>query len=470
MAPRSYNILDKDLDRVSNAERAGVISQRSIARIGGAILFVAIATLIWVSFSDGSTMIWILIAGVAVAAYLAIAIGANDVANSLGPAVGAGAISMTTGLFLLAIMQVAGAVIGGADVTDRLADGIVLPVFSDHGGLSARMMIAALLAAAIWISIATWAEAPISTTHSIVGAIVGAGVATFGWHAVDWSSLLQIAAGWIISPIISGFVAAGLLAFYRATIHTKDDRVSAALIWLPWIAAASAFLFIANLLYEFLKFDLLSSTLAAIGAAVFSAFYIRHHVKQDIARSPNPREAVKAALGLPLVVATLIMGFAHGSNDAANITAPLSIILNVSNSTGLPALWPALLAGLGIACGAVLFGRKLVHMIGSKITRLNTTRAFCVTLATAATVIAASGIGLPVSTTHVAVGGVFGVGFYREWIDMRQHRNRESLPAEERQRRHLVRRSHFRTILGAWLITVPCSGLLAWLCSTLLTY
>ncbi len=163
------------------------------------------------------------------------------------------------------------------------------------------------------------------------------------------------------------------------------------------------------------------------------------------------------------------MGFAHGANDTANIAAPLTTMLDsLAADPGPPRRTLVLLvSSIGIALGIVLFGRRLVHMVGSNITQLNPNRALCVSLATATTVLVFSSFGLPVSTTHIAVGGVFGIGFYREWADRKPEPEGEALPAEERRRRHLVRRSHVRTILGAWLITVPAAaGLaaaLAWL-------
>lgn len=459
-----FRILDKDLSRVSNAESASVQLGQSMIRLGLAMLFIALAALISFGAFGGHPGLGIIVAGVAVSAYLALSIGANDVSNSLGPAVGAGAIGMTSGLVLVGIMQVAGAVLAGGEVTNRLGDGIVMPMI--HGETSGRMMLAALLAAATWISLATWASAPVSTTHSIVGAIAGAGITLYGWQAVNWPSMAMIAIGWVLSPLVSGLVAALLLAFFRRKIYDQDDRQAAARCWLPWLIALLAVLFTFNLLKIALDFALLPSLAAAFLIGALGWRHARNVIARQFVEAASPRAAMKQIFALPLVISALAMGFAHGSNDAANVIAPLSAVLLASNGpVDNIAAWAPLLAGLGIAGGAMLFGRKLVHMVGSRITRLNASRAFCVSVATAATVIAASSAGLPVSTTHVAVGGVFGVGFYREWEDRRAQRDRAPLPAEENKRRHLVRRSHMRTIFGAWLVTVPASALLAAACA-----
>ena len=415
--PREYRTLDKDLSRVTNTERAVMQSARPLLRLGIALLFVIAAALTATGFFAGQPAIAIVAVGMAVAAYLALSIGANDVSNSLGPAVGSGAIGMTTGLFLVAGMEVLGAVLAGDAVTATLTEGLVGSTLG-QGEATARMMLAALLAAGIWISLATWANAPVSTTHSVVGAIAGAGLATFGAQAVNWPAMGML-----------GAVAA----------------VSSHLLSPPVILAIG------------------------LVCAMIGWVYARLRIDRLISDKSGERLAVKKLLGLPLAATALVMGFAHGANDTANIAAPLTIMLEsiAANASAPRGTLVLLVASIGIALGIVLFGRRLVHMVGSNITRLNPSRALCVSLATAITVLGFSSFGLPVSTTHIAVGGVFGIGFYREWRDRRLGTDEEilrdeaPLPDEERRRRHLVRRSHVRTILSAWLITVPAAAMLA---------
>ena len=449
--PREFRTLDKDLSRVTNAERAVMQSARPLLRLGIALLFVIAAALTATGFFAGQPAIAIVAVGMAVAAYLALSIGANDVSNSLGPAVGSGAIGMTTGLFLVAGMEVLGAVLAGDAVTATLTEGLVGSTLG-QGEATARMMLAALLAAGIWISLATWANAPVSTTHSVVGAIAGAGLATFGAQAVNWPAMGMIATGWMASPIIAGLLAAGLLAALRNRVMDRADRVDAGRVWLPVMVAMA-----------------MGVLAVALVCGLSGWIYARLRIDRLISDKSGERLAVKKLLGLPLAATALVMGFAHGANDTANIAAPLTIMLEsiAADARAPRGTLVLLVASIGIALGIVLFGRRLVHMVGSNITRLNPSRALCVSLATAITVLGFSSFGLPVSTTHIAVGGVFGIGFYREWRDRRLGTDEEvlrdeaPLPDEERRRRHLVRRSHVRTILSAWLITVPAAAMLA---------
>ncbi|MDF3607212.1 inorganic phosphate transporter [Paracoccus sp. DMF-8] len=466
---REFRILDKDLERLTNAETASARFFRPQLRLAIAIVLIALGGLLAFGALGGETDAGMLAAGLAVATYMALSMGGNDAANSLGPAVGAGAIGLTAGLVLVAIMQISGVVLAGAEVTDRLARDLVTVDLSLTPGQSVRMMVAALLAASIWVSLATWAEAPVSTTHAVVGAIVGAGIATLGWQTINWPVIALIAAGWLLSPMVAGVLAALLLAMLRRQIIDTPDPLASARRWLPPLIALTVSLFVFHIQVYVIGFGALQSGVVALVLAALAWGLSLRRIDLMVARESDAKSAIKSVLNLPLVISALLMGFAHGSNDASNVTAPLTVILDGTRATGgmVQGLAP-LLAGLGIAAGTLLFGRKLVHMVGSKITRLNNNRAFCVTLATAITVITASAVGMPLSTTHVAIGGVFGVGFYREWRDRRLARPRAQMPTEERRRRHLVRRSHVRTVFGAWLVTVPVAAALAALATVLI--
>jgi len=461
--PREYRTLDKDLSRVTNTERAVLHSARPLLRLGLALIFIAAASYVGTGFFAGQPAIGILAAGMAVAAYLALSIGGNDVANALGPAVGAGAIGMTAGLLSVAAMEVLGAVIAGSAVTATLTEGLVGSTLG-AGEATARMMLAALLAAGSWISLATWLGAPVSTTHSVVGAIAGAGMASFGLGAVNWPAMAMIAFGWIVSPLVSGLAAAGLMALLRGLVLDRADRVAAARIWMPVIVGLASAMLAGVVELAWQGSGLAANAVLVLACGTLGWVYTRRRIDRLSRGGGGGRLAMKQLLAVPLVAAALVMGFAHGANDTSNVAAPLTIILDSLSAGGDNALrgrLVLLLGGLGIALGVLLFGRRLVHMVGSRITRLNASRALCVSLATAATVLGASLLGLPVSTTHVAVGGVFGIGFYREWRDRRLAAGHAPLPAEERRRRHLVRRSYMRMILGAWLITVPVAATLA---------
>lgn len=460
---REYRSLDKDLRRVTNSERAILQSGRPVFRLGLALIFMAAAAYAATAILAGQPALGIVAAAVAVSAWLGLSIGANDVSNALSPAVGAGAIGLTTGLVLVAVMEVAGAVIAGASVTQTLTEGLVGDTLG-QGEATARMMLTALLAAGGWITLATWLDAPVSTTHSVVGAIAGAGLASFGPGAVNWPELGMIAIGWVISPLISGALAALLLAALRNRVIDREDRVAAGRIWLPIMVGLTAALL--GSLAAVAWHGLPLATVLGLGLASGGAgwLYARLRLQREIAANRGDQLALKRLLAVPLATAAVVMGFAHGSNDTSNVAAPLGIILDSlpTRTDFVPqGRLVLLLGGLGIALGVLLFGGRLVRMVGSKITRLNAARALCISLATSATVLGFSAAGLPVSTTHIAVGGVFGIGFFREWRDRRLAAARPALPDEERRRRHLVRRSYMRMILGAWLVTVPAAAGLA---------
>lgn len=460
-----FRILDKDLDRMANAESAGLHSTRAVVRLGLALTFAAMVAII--GTLAGAAPSGMLAGGLLVAAFLALSIGANDVANALGPPVGAGAISMGAGLTLVALAEIAGAVLAGERVTETLTTGILPAGLMQQGVEPAAVMLAAMLAAAIWIALATWAGAPVSTTHAVVGGIAGAGLAVFGPEALQWRGLAGIATAWVAAPVVAALTGAALLGLLRRAIHRAPDRTRAAAHWLPWVVGCIAAVLTVNALsLNGVSAPAIAMATAAVSAA--SVLAARLRMAGEIAAGHPDRQMLDRLLGPPLVLGAILMGFSHGSNDVANIVAPLAVL---GRST---ALWPEAeptsirllaLGGAGIALGALLFGRRLVHMVGSRITRLNTARALCVSLATSLTVLAATRMGMPVSTTHVAVGGVFGVGFYREWEERRfrsaKTRIRAPLPPEELHRRRLVRRAAVLRTLAAWVVTLPAAGALA---------
>lgn len=458
--PARFRTLDRDLDRITHAEAAQLHAFRPVWRLG--LMVLALTALIVLVVGLGAAdvgMVW-LGAGLVVAAWLGLAIGSNDVANSLGPAVGAGAIRLLAGLVLVALAEVAGAVLAGGAVARRLAGGILDPTLLDASGMGPVVMLAALIGAAGWITLATGIGLPVSTSHSIVGGIAGAGMTAFGVAGVAWGTVGTIASAWVVAPLLAGAIAGGLVIFLRAHILDAPDRAAAALRFLPPMVAGMCMLFsiyVLRLLGEGVSYALMGVMVLVAGIAGFAT--TRRGVLIE-ARRPD-RPSVKRLLGPALVVAVMIMGFAHGANDVGNVAGPLSVILGGSWQGGVVPLNILVAAGLTIALGTLLFGARLVVMVGSGITKLNAGRAFCVTLATAVVVLVASGSGLPVSTTHVAVGGVFGVGFAREWQDRRREARKPALPIEEQRRRRLIRRSHVATILAAWAVTVPITATLA---------
>lgn len=459
---RSYHTLDKDLGRITHTEVAQAHAFRPIRWLGLAVLAFVIALILFIPLTGYEPQHTALGAGLIVAAWLGISIGSNDVSNSLGPAVGAGAIGMFPGLLLVAVAQIAGAALAGGSVTERLASDIFDPSLLASGTRAQFVMLSALLAAAVWITMATGIGLPVSTSHSIVGGIAGAGLAALGLGAIHWGTLSLIAVAWVITPFVSGAIAGAILIFLRRRVLEAEDKGKAARIWLPAMVSMMTGAFAAYLVL--LARPYLHGAMAmplGILAAVAGGWVTSNRLRDELDINGG-KVSTKKILRPALVMSAVMLGFAHGANDVANVAGPFSVILNNATSENLASvpLLALLGAGVAIGLGTVLFGRRLVEMVGSGITKLNAGRAFCVSLATAGTVLMATWFGLPVSTTHVAIGGIFGVGFTREWLDRKRAQDRDAMPADETRRRILIRRSHVATITTAWLVTVPATALI----------
>jgi PiT family inorganic phosphate transporter len=467
-----FKTLDKDLSRIQQLENAVQFIGRPLIALGIGLLFVVFTGFAAAWFAGGASNSMILIVAAVFGAYMALNIGANDVANNMGPAVGANALSLGGALVIAAVFETAGALIAGGDVVATISGGIVAPeaVAAPHTFVWAMM--AALLAAALWLNLATWLGAPVSTTHSIVGGVMGAGIVAAGMSAVAWGKMGQIAASWVISPVMGGVVAALFLAFIKARINDVPDKITAARKWVPILIGIMAGTFAAYLALKGLKkvFDvsLGSAVLIGLGVGVVTTLVTRPVIRRQSEGMENRKKSLKKLFGLPLVISAALLSFAHGANDVANAVGPLAAIVHAVQDGGTAAkvtipLWVMLIGAGGISFGLVLYGPKLIRMVGQEITKLNPMRAYCVALSAAITVIIASWLGLPVSSTHIAVGAVFGVGFYREWHAERKARllgiqKGTPVAPDERRRRKLVRRSHFMTIAAAWVITVPATA------------
>ncbi len=477
--------LDSYLDKVTLAEQATHHVLRPWAGIGLGLLFMLVSMIFAAAYVSEEPGYLIIIAAAAIAGYMAMNIGANDVTNNVGAAVGSKAITMTTALVIAAIFEVAGAVFAGGRVVSTIEAGIVDAAQMPSGGAFVWVMMAALISAAAWINIATWSGAPISTTHSIVGSILGSGVAAAGFSAVHWVSLAGITASWMVSPILGGGIAALLLAFIKTFIIYREDKIDAAIFWTPILIAVMTGSFAAYFavigLEKVVDTSLTNGLLIGLAVAVATVLASRPWIVRQARGLDNRNQSLRKLFRVPLILSAALLSFAHGANDVSNAVGPLSAIvaningLAIVQTTYVP-LWVMLIGAFGISCGLLLFGPKLIHVVGEEITKLNPMRAYCVALATAITVLLATSLGLPVSTTHTAVGAVFGIGFFREWYTRNSKRRLEYVrqktghmdferrvkhSPEESHRRRLVRRSHFMTIVGAWVITVPVSALLS---------
>ena len=474
---RHLETLDRDLGRFSALERATSYANRPLMGLGVSLVFIVLAGLIafYLFGNTGNTVVVVIAAGLG--AYMALNIGANDVANNMGPAVGANALTMGGAIAIAAIFESAGALLAGGDVVSTIAKGIIAPESMQTAAIFIWAMLAALFSAALWVNLATWIGAPVSTTHSVVGGVMGAGIAAAGFAAVNWPTMYKIAASWVISPILGGVVAALFLWFIKSCIVYQDDKIEAARRWVPFLVGIMGGAFAIYLalkgLKKIMKIDFSSALMIGLGVGLLIWLVMVPVIRKQSQGLENRNKSLKKLFGIPLVVSAALLSFAHGANDVANAVGPLAAIVQASASgvftdaVSIP-LWVMAIGALGITFGLFLFGPKLIRMVGGQITKLNPMRAYCVALSAAITVIVASWLGLPVSSTHIAVGGVFGVGFFREWDAQRRMKSAlisipeaSKQPKEERRRRKLVRRSHFLTIIAAWIITVPASAILS---------
>lgn len=474
---RHLDTLDRDLGRFSALESATAYAARPLVGPGIGFVFILLAGLVAALSLGAGGNVAIVVVAAAFGAYMALNIGANDVANNMGPAVGANALTMGGAIAIAAVFESAGALIAGGDVVTTISKGIIAP-----GGLGTPAtfiwaMMAALLSSALWVNLATWIGAPVSTTHSVVGGVMGAGIAAAGLGSVNWAMMGTIAASWVVSPVLGGLIAAGFLWLIKARIIYREDKIAAARRWVPALVGVLAGAFASYLALKGLKHVIHVSLGASILIGLALGLLVWLAMIPVIARQArgleNRNKSLKRLFGIPLVVSAALLSFAHGANDVANAVGPLAAIVEASQAgeigdkVAIP-VWVMLIGAFGISFGLFLFGPKLIRMVGSQITKLNPMRAFCVALSAAITVIVASWLGLPVSSTHIAVGGVFGVGFFREWDAERRLRQaqmavpeRPRLTPDERRRRKLVRRSHVLTIAAAWVVTVPAAALLS---------
>jgi len=401
--------------------------QPDFLRLGLSLVFMALVLLATWNKIPGNPFLAV---AALFGAYMAMNIGANDVANNVGPAVGSKALSMTGAILIAAIFESAGALIAGGDVTGTIKKGIIDPAAFAQPEHFVWAMTAALLAAALWLNLATWLRAPVSTTHSIVGGVMGGGIAAAGsFGIVAWGTMGKIAASWVISPILGGLIAAAFLFAIKKTIVYKENTKEAALKLVPVYVAIMGWAFVTYVILKGMKHMIKLGFPTAAGLGLLAALGIYLLVKGALSkyahRLDESRESVNSLFTIPLIFAAALLSFAHGANDVANAVGPLAGIYDalshstVSSKAAIP-LWVMVIGALGISLGLALYGPKLIKTVGSEITELDQIRAFSIALAAAITVIIASQLGLPVSSTHIALGGVFGVGFLREWLDRTQ--------------------------------------------------
>ena len=458
--------------------------RKVVVPLGLSVVFLAVVGSSVAGYQSTVSQDWLIVAIAAVVGgYMALNIGANDVANNMGPAVGGKVLTVLAAVLIAAVCEAAGALLAGGDVVKTVSKGIISPGPEVSVAAFRDLMLSALFAAALWINLATILSAPVSTTHSIVGGVLGAGIAVAGFDLVNWWTMAAIAASWVVSPVFGAGFAALILYFIKVKVLYVADRLAAAQKWVPLLIALMAGAFTAYMLMKGLKkiWHPGPVEIVLLSGLAFAAAYgaARPYIRARVHALGDRRADINRLFDLPLIAGAALLSFAHGANDVANAVGPLAAIVStVQQQSGIASqvtipLWVMAVGAFGIALGLGLFGPKLIAVVGEKITRLNSPRAYCVALSAAVTVLIATTLGLPVSSTHIAVGAVFGVGFLREFLEnpnKRKLRPGHKLNATSddafnsrgfRSVRLLVRRRFVFSIASAWVITVPASALLA---------
>ena len=371
----------------------------------------------------------LLILAIVFGVFMAWGIGANDVANAMGTSVGSGAVTIKQAIVIAVIFELSGAILAGGEVTATIRKGILdAALFVNEPHLLVYGMLASLLAAGAWLLIASSFGLPVSTTHSIVGAIVGFGAVGIGVDAVAWSEVFKIVISWIASPVLAGVISFTLFRSIQNLIIDTKNPFGNAKKYVPYYMFLVGFVVSLVTIFKGLKhvglsFNTLTSYSLSIGfgllVAIIGTLLIRNiHLDPD-ENKDFYYASMERVFGVLMIITAAAMAFAHGSNDVANAIGPLAAIYSVIESGGaigsksvLP-LWILLVGGGGIVIGLITYGHKVIATIGTGITQLTPSRGFAATLAAAATVVIASGTGIPVSTTQVLVGAVLGVGLAR---------------------------------------------------------
>lgn len=389
--------------------------------------------------------------------YMTWGIGANDLANAMGTSVGAGAVTVKQAIGIAIVFEFAGAVIAGGNVTKTIRKGIIDPTaIISTPEILVYGMLAALLAAAVWLMIASSRGWPVSTTHSIVGALIGFAVVGIGPDAVNWGKVGKIVASWVISPAIGGTIAFLLVISTRKLIFNAENPLKMAKRYAPMYIFLVGFVISLVTLFKGLKHLNIELTGGqSFGLAILIGlttsgvgYYFVRKIKEDVDADRDFHYASVEKVFTPMMLFTACaMAFAHGSNDVANGIGPLAAVISIVSSGGevmqkstMP-IWILFVGGGGIILGLVTLGYKVMLTVGTKITELTPSRGFCAELAAASTVVLASRTGLPVSTTHILVGSVLGVGLARGIgaLDLRVVLN----------------------IVISWIVTLPAGAVMA---------
>ena len=389
--------------------------------------------------------------------FMAWGIGANDVANAMAASIGSRAITVKQAVIIAAIFEFSGAVLAGGEVTKTIRKGIIDTDALSNPEILVMGMLAALLAAGVWLLIASWRGWPVSTTHSIVGAIIGFAMVGIGLNSVQWGKVGAIVASWVASPLIAGILSFLLFNSVQWLILSRPDPLVRAKRYVPFYIFLAVFMIALVTMLKGLKhvaagsdLSLIETYLIAMGCglivAVIGKFFIQRIQPNRKAEKKFHYFTVERVFAVLMVVTACGMAFAHGSNDVANAIGPVAAVISIAQEGEVTqsapvSIWILLLGGMGIVVGLATFGRHVIATVGKKITHLTPSRGFAAELAAATTIVIASGTGIPVSTTHTLVGAVLGVGMARgiSAIDL----------------------SVVGRIFMSWLITIPAGAILS---------
>lgn len=396
------------------------------------------------------TSLYILIFAIVVGLYSAINIGANDVANSMATSVASGALTIKKAVVVAGICDMLGAVLVGAHVTDTIRRGLVDPLhFKGTPNLFVFGMLAAVLGSALWVNIATYFKLPVSTTHSIIGGVLGFGLVSVGFSGIHWKVVIYVVLSWIISPLFGGIIAFVLFSIIKKFILSSQEPIKQTRKIGPFFAGAVAFILCLVIIYKGLKnlhlnlpfFEAVIISLFVGAGGYFIGYFLLRKYKE---RNMDPYYQVELMANPLQVLSASFQAFSHGANDVANAIGPVAAVVAVLHTHKVEIevpvpLWLLLAGGAGLAFGVYTWGHRVMETVGKKITAITPTRGFSAEFGTATTVLICSRLGMPVSTTHVAVGNIIGVGLAR------------GISA--------INLSVIKRIISAWLISLPAAGL-----------
>ena len=393
---------------------------------------------------------FILIAAVLIGLYSAINIGANDVANAMATSVASGALTIKRAVVVAGVCDVLGAVLVGSHVANTIRKGLIDPLqFSDRQDLFLFGMLAAVLGSALWVNIATYFKLPVSTTHSIIGGVLGFGLVSVGIAGINWKVVLFVILSWIISPVFGGIIAFTIFSIIKKFILSSKEPIAQTRKIGPFFTGMVGFILSLAVTFKGLKHlhldlhiieALLISLCVGAGGFLLGSFLLRRYKERDT----DPYYQVEKMANPLQVLSAGFQAFSHGANDVANAIGPVAAIVTVIETqkvemqVAIP-LWLLLLGGVGLAFGVYTWGYRVMETVGEKITSITPTRGFSAEFGTATTVLLCSRLGMPVSTTHVAVGNIIGVGLAR------------GISA--------INLDVIKKIFSAWIISLPAAGL-----------